>query len=158
MSEESKIPSPPERPSSKEFLNRINEEYKKQRAGTVAKEIKRRREQLHISQKAAAERFGGIASSLWGHWETGNTQVKVEYLPRIAEVLGCTVPELLGQKLETATITPIDMPTAFWFADEAAFLEFAYNLGQSLSREQRKRLRQILTAVDIEETEGSDNR
>ena len=56
--------------------------------------LKNLRKKKRLSQKALSEILG-VGQSAVAMWETGQSLPRTELLPRLAEVLGCTVDELL---------------------------------------------------------------
>ena len=57
--------------------------------------LKQKRQERGITQNDLAVRVG-VKRKTVCQWETGSRQPRVELLPKIAAVLGCTVDELLG--------------------------------------------------------------
>jgi len=55
--------------------------------------IKQKREALNITQKQLADRLG-VERSTVAKWEAGAAFPSAAKLPKLAEVLGCTVGEL----------------------------------------------------------------
>lgn len=55
------------------------------------------RKRIGMTQAELAEMLG-IDQSTVSLWETGATQPRVKLLPRLAEIYGCTVDELLDRK------------------------------------------------------------
>lgn len=53
------------------------------------------RKQKHLKQKEIAD-FVGVERCTVSRWETGDTRPRIDDLPRLARILGCTVDELLG--------------------------------------------------------------
>lgn len=63
--------------------------------------IKRKRQSLGITQAELANILG-VSPSTISMWEVGKSHPRVTLLPRVAEILGCTVDELLsGEKRHT---------------------------------------------------------
>lgn len=60
---------------------------------------KRARERAGLSQAAAARKLGVTAGCV-GQWEIGYTQPRAALLPRVAELYGCTIAELLEPDIE----------------------------------------------------------
>lgn len=60
---------------------------------------KKARERAGFSQAAAARKLG-VSSGCVGQWEIGYTQPRAALLPRVAELYGCTVAELLAPDIE----------------------------------------------------------
>jgi DNA-binding helix-turn-helix protein len=60
----------------------------------------RRRAGLTVPQ--LAEKMGCTCSAIY-FWEAGRYWPKAEYLPRIAEILGCTIDELFTDPNEEHT-------------------------------------------------------
>lgn len=60
-------------------------------------DLKRLREERHITQEEMAARLG-ISRSAVAMWENGQNTPPTKYLVSIAEMLGCTTDELLGVK------------------------------------------------------------
>lgn len=60
-------------------------------------DLKRLREERHITQEEMAARLG-ISRSAVAMWENGQNMPPTKYLVSIAEMLGCTTDELLGVK------------------------------------------------------------
>ena len=58
--------------------------------------IKKIREQKTISQVELSKKVG-VSQGAISQWETGQSLPRAELLPKIAEILGCTVDELLGR-------------------------------------------------------------
>lgn len=56
--------------------------------------IKKAREKSGLTQQDLAKALD-IDQSAVCRWETGETQPRAKLLPRLAEILGCTVDELL---------------------------------------------------------------
>lgn len=52
------------------------------------------RKRLGITQKELAIRLN-VSQGAISQWEIGTTNPSIELLPRLAEILGCTVDELL---------------------------------------------------------------
>lgn len=52
-----------------------------------------------MSQAAAARKLGVTAGCI-GQWEIGYTQPRAALLPRVAELYGCTLEELLTPDIE----------------------------------------------------------
>lgn len=59
--------------------------------------IKAKREQAGLTQKELADVLR-IHQTTVGKWETAGIHPKGELLPRIAEVLNCTIDELYGKE------------------------------------------------------------
>ncbi|MBE6598735.1 MAG: helix-turn-helix transcriptional regulator [Ruminococcaceae bacterium] len=59
--------------------------------------IKECREKKGIRQTEFANRLG-VSQSAVAMWETGHNLPRAELLPKMAEVLHCTVDELLGRE------------------------------------------------------------
>lgn len=57
--------------------------------------LKEKRQARGITQNDLAIRVG-VKRNTVCQWETGSRQPRVELLPKIAAILGCTVDELLG--------------------------------------------------------------
>ncbi len=55
-----------------------------------------RRKQL-ISQKELSKMVG-VSQGAISQWETGESSPRAEYLPRLADILGCTIDDLLRNK------------------------------------------------------------
>ena len=60
----------------------------------------RRRAGLTVAQ--LADRMGYTKSAIY-YWEAGRYWPKTEDLPRLAEILGCTIDELFGTDAEENT-------------------------------------------------------
>lgn len=60
------------------------------------------REKTNMKQEELARRLG-IDRSTVAKWETGKSKPRADMLPKIADILGCTVDELLrdGEKNNT---------------------------------------------------------
>lgn len=58
--------------------------------------IKQKREALNITQKQLADRMG-VERSTVAKWEAGAAFPAAAKLPKLAEVLGCTVSELYAK-------------------------------------------------------------
>jgi transcriptional regulator with XRE-family HTH domain len=56
--------------------------------------IKLLREKISITQKELAEKVG-VSQQNISRWETGEVIPKIDKLKRIAEVLGCTINDLI---------------------------------------------------------------
>lgn len=59
--------------------------------------LKELREKKKLSQYKVAEILG-VAQSTVAMWESGTNIPTADKLPRIAEVLGCSIDELFGKK------------------------------------------------------------
>lgn len=59
--------------------------------------IKLARETKNLTQKNLAEIIG-VARSTVAMWETGEVLPRADKLPKLAEILGCTVDELLEKR------------------------------------------------------------
>ena len=59
--------------------------------------IKQKREALGITQKQLAEKMG-IERSTVAKWDAGAAFPSAAKLPKLAEVLGCSVADLFAQK------------------------------------------------------------
>lgn len=59
--------------------------------------IKEMRSKKNMSQIELANKLGVRANTL-SQWEAGTRNPKIELLPRLAEILGCTVDELLTKE------------------------------------------------------------
>lgn len=59
--------------------------------------IKRKRQSLGITQAELANLLG-VSPTTVSMWEVGKSHPRVTLLPRVAELLGCTVDELLGRE------------------------------------------------------------
>lgn len=57
--------------------------------------LREKRQERGITQNDLAVRVG-VKRNTVCQWETGSRQPRVELLPKIAAILGCTVDELLG--------------------------------------------------------------
>ena len=57
--------------------------------------LREKRQERGITQNDLAVRVG-VKRNTVCQWETGSRQPRVELLPKIASILGCTVDELLG--------------------------------------------------------------
>lgn len=57
--------------------------------------LKRRRLQAAIPTQSEAAKSLGIEPSAVGKWERGEAKPRIERLPAIAELYGCTVEDLL---------------------------------------------------------------
>ena len=57
--------------------------------------IKELREQAGITQTALSEAIG-ITQACVAGWESGTSVPRTEKLPKLAEVLGCSIDELFG--------------------------------------------------------------
>ena len=57
--------------------------------------IKNMRERLEITQTELAKRLG-VTQGAVSQWENGTTNPGIELLPKLAEILNCSVDELLG--------------------------------------------------------------
>lgn len=55
--------------------------------------IKTRREAAGLSQAALAEQMGTVQGAV-GNWESEAALPKARDLPRLAQILGCTIDEL----------------------------------------------------------------
>lgn len=62
---------------------------------TIAENIKTLRIRRRLKQRDCAER-ADVAQSTWCDWESGKMAPRVDKLPAIAAVLGCSVPRLLA--------------------------------------------------------------
>lgn len=62
--------------------------------------IKKAREKSGLTQQDLATKLD-IDQSTVCLWETGKTQPRAKLLPKIAEILGCTVDELLRHDTST---------------------------------------------------------
>ena len=62
-----------------------------------AKNLKLLRIKADLSQSELADILG-VTQSAVTNWERGNTQPSVDRLPKLAEVFGCTIDELYGEK------------------------------------------------------------
>ena len=58
-------------------------------------ELKRLREKKHLTQEEMAARLG-ISRSAVAMWENGQNIPPTKYLVTVAEMLDCTIDELLG--------------------------------------------------------------
>lgn len=59
--------------------------------------IKEKRAESGLSQSQLALKLGVTAPAVAG-WEVGRTTPKTEMLPKLAEVLNCTIDELFDKK------------------------------------------------------------
>lgn len=64
--------------------------------------FKSAREKSGLTQRDLAVAIG-VDQSAVSLWEIGKTQPRAKLLPRLAEILGCTVDELLRPDPETPT-------------------------------------------------------
>lgn len=55
--------------------------------------IKDKRLNLHMTQEELAEKVGVVQSAI-SAWESGESKPRSELLPKIAEILGCTIDDL----------------------------------------------------------------
>ncbi len=60
------------------------------------------RKEAGISQAMLADRVG-VERSTVAKWETGTSLPRADLLPKLADVLGCTVDELLRQPEQKET-------------------------------------------------------
>ena len=60
-------------------------------------QIKTRRKAAHVSQADVASRLG-IARNTYGQYETGARTIRVEHLPQLAKLFGCTIDDLFDQQ------------------------------------------------------------
>ncbi len=58
--------------------------------------IRERRKSMNITQADLAERVG-MSRAAVAKWEVGIAHPKADLLPKIADVLGCTIDELFGR-------------------------------------------------------------
>ena len=58
------------------------------------------RERKNLSQYKFAEMLG-VAQSTVAMWETGTNIPTADKLPKIAEILNCTIDDLFGSTVET---------------------------------------------------------
>ena len=56
--------------------------------------IRELRQSAHMTQKELAEQMGYKFESIVSMWESGERKPPSDLLPRLANVLGCTVDEL----------------------------------------------------------------
>lgn len=63
--------------------------------------LKEMRIAARLSQKEAAARIGVVQSAV-AHWENQGNHPRLSKLPKIAEVYGCTVADLLESDDETS--------------------------------------------------------
>lgn len=61
--------------------------------------IKSARERCGMTQQDLAVTIG-VNQSAVSLWEVGKTQPRAKLLPKLAEILGCTVDELLAEEKE----------------------------------------------------------
>ena len=66
--------------------------------------IKQRREQLRISEKAMAQAVG-IKRPLYTSFEEGKRAISLDYLNRIADILDCSPAEFLKDDIEELITT-----------------------------------------------------
>lgn len=59
--------------------------------------IKLKRIKALMSQKDLAKRLG-VTQGLISQWETGKVHPRATMLPKLADILGCTVDELLREE------------------------------------------------------------
>ena len=62
-----------------------------------ATNLKTARVAANLTQQALADRLGKPQSTV-GRWEIGAMSPGVDWLPKIAEALGCEVGRLIGEK------------------------------------------------------------
>lgn len=72
-------------------------------------QIKTRRKAARVSQADVANRLG-IARNTYGQYETGARTIRVEYLPELATLFGCTIDDLFTNNAQ-AWITASEPPT-----------------------------------------------
>lgn len=75
----------------------------KERSENMISTIKKYRERSKITQDELAKRLS-ITQGAISQWENGLSFPKTELLPRIAELLGCTVDELLSGETEDKAV------------------------------------------------------
>lgn len=56
--------------------------------------IKKRREELHITQRQMAKALGLNTSAGYNHYENGHRRLTANLIPIIAKVLKCSIEEL----------------------------------------------------------------
>lgn len=61
--------------------------------------FKRARERTGMSQAAAARKLG-VSAGCVGQWEIGYSRPRAALLPRVAELYGCALEELLTPDIE----------------------------------------------------------
>ena len=61
--------------------------------------IQQARSEKGLTQEALAKMMG-ISRSAVAMWETGQTRPRAQLLPKLADILGCTVDELLRKENE----------------------------------------------------------
>jgi transcriptional regulator with XRE-family HTH domain len=81
-------------------------------------ELKRRRQQLGLTQEAAAEAIG-VATPTYKGWEQGTRTPLVGYRPRIARVLQASLVEV-QRWFDTKTTPPAGMDVPAWLGHLAA--------------------------------------
>lgn len=62
----------------------------------MKKVITDRRAAMGITQRELAQMLG-ISQSTVAMWETGERSPKIHMIPKLAQVLGCTIDELFGR-------------------------------------------------------------
>jgi len=63
--------------------------------GTVnLKFIKQRRQELKVSQEEMSDYLGFGGRSSYGPYELGNASFKAEHLPKLCQILKCSITEL----------------------------------------------------------------
>lgn len=69
-------------------------------------QIKTRRKAAHVSQADVASRLG-IARNTYGQYETGARTIKVEHLPELAKLFGCTIDDLFANDVTMQKWIPV---------------------------------------------------
>lgn len=73
---------------------------------TTAQKIKRKREELGLSQEALAKRMGLKSKSSVSRIENSGDDITLKDVERIAEALGCSPLELMGWIYDPADLPP----------------------------------------------------
>jgi Predicted transcriptional regulators len=63
--------------------------------------IKELRKAANLNQVMLAERMG-VTQSTVSSWETGSAMPAASTLPKLADLLGCTIDDLYGRSRESA--------------------------------------------------------
>ncbi|MFN8353373.1 MAG: helix-turn-helix transcriptional regulator [Spirosomataceae bacterium] len=72
---------------------------------TIGSKLRKLRNLKKLSQQEVADMLN-VKSGTYRSWEADQTQIKAKYLPKLAEIFGVAVTDLLSETTITNTIKP----------------------------------------------------